>query len=192
MAKLKIRIYPDPVLSQKAAPMTDFGPLAQKLFDDMIETMHVEDGVGLAAPQVGISKQIFIACPTIRRGEEHVMVNPVIEKASGAAPLAEGCLSLPGISAEIVRATRLTLNYQDRHGVQRKIKVEDFFARVIQHETDHLNGKLLIDHFKGTAREKLLAQYEAAKNSKESPAKRRQVIMEQYKSGMARDPGPTP
>ena len=166
MAKLKIRTYPDPVLKKKALPATDFGPATQKLFDDMIETMHLADGVGLAAPQIGISQQIFIACPTMRRGEEHVMVNAVIEKKSGAAVAAEGCLSLPGISGEILRATKLRLSFQDRHGRKYAVEVEDFFARVIQHEMDHLNGILLIDHFKGAHREKLLAQYESAKAAK--------------------------
>ncbi len=166
MSKLKIRIYPDPVLKKKTAPVTDFGPVTQKLFDDMIETMHVSDGVGLAAPQIGISQQIFIACPTMRHGEEYVIVNAVIEKMSGAEVKAEGCLSLPGISAEIKRATKLRMKFQDRHGKCYTAELENFFARVIQHEMDHQNGILLIDHFKGKGREKLIAQYESAHTAK--------------------------
>jgi peptide deformylase len=166
MGKLKIRTYPDPVLKKKATPVTDFGPAMQKLFDDMIATMHVSDGVGLAAPQIGISQQIFIACPTMRRGEEYIMVNTVIEKKSGTATAAEGCLSLPGISGEIVRATKLRITFQDHLGRKRTAEVEDFFARVIQHEMDHLNGKLIIDHFTGAKREALLKQYETLKNQK--------------------------
>lgn len=164
MAKLKIRTYPDPVLKKKAAPVTDFSPAMQKLFDDMIETMHSADGVGLAAPQIGISQQIFIACPAMRRGEAHVMVNAVIEKKSGTTVATEGCLSLPGISGEIVRATQLRLTFQDRFGKKYAIEVEDFFARVIQHEMDHLNGILLIDHFKGKQREELITNYNHLKN----------------------------
>jgi peptide deformylase len=166
MAKLKIRIHPDPVLKKKAAPVTDFGLTAQKLFDDMIETMHVSDGVGLAAPQIGISQQIFIACPTMRSGQEFVMVNAVIEEKSGAAVAIEGCLSLPGISGEIVRATKLLVSFQDRRGKKHTAEFEDLFARIIQHEMDHLNGILLIDHFEGNSREKILAQYESAKAAK--------------------------
>lgn len=166
MAKLKIRTYPDPVLKAKAAPVTDFGPATQKLFEDMIDTMHVSDGVGLAAPQVGVSRRLFIACPTMRKGEEFIMANPVVESASGKESAAEGCLSLPGISAEVERATRLTLAYQDRTGKKFRMKVEDFFARVIQHEMDHLNGVLLIDHFTGRKRETLLAQYETAQTAR--------------------------
>ena len=164
MAKLKIRTYPDPVLKKKAAPVTDFGLALQKLFDDMIETMHVSDGVGLAAPQIGISQQIFIACPTMRRGEEYVMVNATLETKSGSAVSSEGCLSLPGISAEIVRSKKVRLTFQDRHGKKHTAEIEDFFARVIQHEMDHLSGILLIDHFKGKTREDLIAKFNELKN----------------------------
>ncbi|MDD3294882.1 MAG: peptide deformylase [Geobacteraceae bacterium] len=164
MAKLKIKTYPDPVLKKKTAPVTDFGPAMQKLLDDMIETMYVSDGVGLAAPQVGISQHIFVASPAMRRGSEYVMINTVIEKREGAAAGAEGCLSLPGLSAEIVRATQIRISFQDRHGKKHAAEVSDFFARVIQHEMDHLNGLLLVDHFAGAEREKLLAQYDALKH----------------------------
>ncbi|HOW58863.1 MAG TPA: peptide deformylase [Candidatus Omnitrophota bacterium] len=165
MTKLKIRTYPDPILSQRAAPVTDFGPLMQDLFDSMIETMHESDGVGLASPQVGISKQIFIACPTIRKGEEYVIVNPILESFSGKEFGSEGCLSLPGVFAEIGRATKIKFSYQDRHGKKFRLEVENFFARVVQHEMDHLNGKLLIDHFAGAKREQLLVQFEEAKRN---------------------------
>lgn len=164
MAKLKIRTYPDPVLKKNTVPVTDFGPVMQKLFDDMIDTMHVADGVGLAAPQVGISQQIFIACPTMRRGEEHIMINAAIAEKSGTSVTAEGCLSLPGISGEVARATKLRVTYQDRHGKRFTATVEDFFARVIQHEMDHLAGILLIDHFEGAPRERMIANYNALKN----------------------------
>ncbi len=164
MAKLKIRTYPDPVLKKKTAPVTDFGPVMQRLFADMIETMHASDGVGLAAPQIGISQQIFIACPTLRRGEEYIMVNAVIEKKSGTSIAPEGCLSLPGISGTVVRAAKLRLAFQDRLGKRCLIESEDFFARVIQHEMDHLNGVLLIDHFKGVARERLIENYYTLKH----------------------------
>lgn len=176
MAKLKIRTHPDPILNQKAAPVTDFGPTAQKLFDDMIETMYTSDGVGLAAPQIGVSRQVFIACPTMKKGEEFVMVNAVIESSSGEAVAAEGCLSLPGLSAEIARTTKIKLTYQDRTGKKIRADVREFFARVIQHEMDHLNGILLIDHFSGKKRDELLALYEKSKHSLPS----RQVILRQY------------
>jgi peptide deformylase len=166
MAKLKIRTYPDPILKKKAAPVTDFGPAMQKLFDDMIETMHTSDGVGLAAPQIGISQQIFIACPTMRKGEAFVMVNALIEKKSGNAVANEGCLSLPGIAVEIARATKLRLTFQDRLGKVHAAELADFFARIAQHEMDHLNGILLIDHFTGAKRKELIDRYTVLQEQK--------------------------
>src|SRR3989338_9168116 len=137
MALLKIKTYPDPILKQKAQPVSEFGSMEQRLFDDMIETMWVDDGVGLAAPQVGISKRIFIAVPTLKKGEEFVVVNPKIISLSGRELGIEGCLSLPGISGEVPRAIKVSLRYQDRFGTVREIEAKDFFARVIQHEMDH-------------------------------------------------------
>ena len=161
MAILKVRTYPDPILKKKAELLTQFGPEEQKLFDDMIDTMHVEDGVGIAAPQVGVSKQIFIACPTVKRGEEYVMVNGEISDPSGRALGVEGCLSVPGLSAEIPRATKLRFKYQDREGKAHERTLTDFFARVIQHEMDHLNGFLLIDRVDFNKRQELLAHYQS-------------------------------
>ena len=160
MALLKVRVYPDPVLKLKAGPQTDFGPEAQKFFDDMIETMHVEDGVGLAAPQVGISKQILVACPTVKQGEEYVICNPVILESSGRELGLEGCLSLPGVSGEVARAKKIKLRFQDRHGETHTAELKDFFARIIQHEMDHLAGLLLIDRVDFNTRQEMLAQYQ--------------------------------
>lgn len=160
MALLKVHTYPDPVLKLKAEPQTDFGPAAQKFFDDMIETMHVEDGVGLAAPQVGVSKQVLIACPSVKKGEEYVICNPVIVESSGRELGLEGCLSLPGISGEVARAKKIKLRYQDRKGTPHTVELKDFFARIIQHEMDHLAGLLLIDRVDFNTRQEMLAQYQ--------------------------------
>lgn len=162
MKLLKIRIYPDPILTQKAVTVTDFGPEQQAFFDDMIETMYVEDGVGLAAPQVGVSQRILIASPRGKRGEEHVIVNPEIYEAHGREVAAEGCLSFPGLSVEIPRATKIRLRYQDRHGKSVDVELKNFFARVIQHEMDHLNGILMIDHLSFMDRQRILAEYQFA------------------------------
>lgn len=160
MALLKIVTYPHPILKKKAEPLEDFGPSTQKLFDDMIETMHVEDGVGLAAPQIGVSKRIFIACPDAKPGAEYVMVNPEIYEALGQERDVEGCLSLPGICGEVVRAKKIRVRYQDRDGQLHDITARDFFARVIQHELDHLDGILLIDRVNFHERQKLLSEYQ--------------------------------
>lgn len=160
MALLKVKTYPDPILKKKTELVTQFGPEEQKLFDDMIETMVAEDGVGLAAPQVGISKRILIACPTLTRGEEYVFVNPEILEARGRELGLEGCLSLPGISGEIARAKTIRFRALDRNGKPLEIQIKDFFARIIQHEVDHLNGILLIDRVDFNKRQELLAAYQ--------------------------------
>ena len=160
MARLKIRVYPDPVLKKKAQPVTEVKPEDQALFDDLIETMYAEDGVGLAAPQVGISRQIIIVSPTLTPGEESVFLNPEILEARGRALGIEGCLSVPGISGEISRAKNIRFRALDRHGQPLEMEVKDLFARIIQHEIDHLNGVLLIDRVDFDKRQELLANYQ--------------------------------
>ena len=160
MTLLKVRTYPDPILKKVAEPLTEFGSKEQKIFDDMIETMHMEDGVGIAAPQVGISKRILIALPTITEGEEYVFVNPEIVESQGKQMGMEGCLSLPKISGEVPRAKTIRFKALDRKGNPIEMTVKDFFARIIQHEMDHLNGILLIDRLDFDKRQELLAAYQ--------------------------------
>ena len=160
MAILKIRTFPDPILKKKSDPVTQFGPEEQKLFDDMIKTMYLEDGVGLAAPQIGVSKRILIASPTMTPGEEYVFVNLEILEARGRELGKEGCLSLPGISGEIPRAKKIRFRAQDRQGRPVEMEITDFFARIIQHEVDHLNGVLLIDRVDFDKRQELLSGYQ--------------------------------
>ena len=160
MAILEIKFYPDPVLKKKAETLTQFGPEEQALFDNMIETMYQEDGVGLAAPQVGISKRVIVASPTMTEGEEYVFVNLEIFEARGRELGMEGCLSLPGISGEIPRAKAIRFRARDRQGKPVEMEAKDFFARIIQHEVDHLNGVLLIDRVDFDKRQELLAAYQ--------------------------------
>ena len=160
MTVLQIKLYPDPILKKKAETVTDFGPEQQQLFDEMIETMYAADGVGLAAPQIGVSKRILIASPTVTPGEEYVFVNPEVLEAKGREAGMEGCLSLPGISGEIPRAKVIRFRAQDRQGKPVEMEIKDFFARIIQHELDHLNGILLIDRVDFDKRHELLAAYQ--------------------------------
>lgn len=160
MAISKVRAYPDPILNKKAGPLTQFGPEEQKLFDDMIEMMYVEEGVGLAAPQIGISKRIFVASPTMTEGEEYIFVNPEILEMRGKELSLEGCLSLRGVSGEIPRAKVVRFRALDRHGKPVEMEVKELFARIIQHEVDHLDGILLIDRVDFDKRQELLASYQ--------------------------------
>lgn len=161
MALLKIRVYPDPLLKLKSQPLHAFGPEEQNFFDDMVETMWVEDGVGLAAPQVGISKRVLVAAPTVKKGEEYIMINPEIISSQGREAGIEGCLSLPGLSGEVPRAKKIKCRFQDRFGKTHEIEAKDFFARIIQHEIDHLDGVLLIDRVDFAQRQALLGQYQS-------------------------------
>lgn len=160
MAKLKIHTYPAPVLRKISEPVKSFGPAEQQLIDDMIETMFKGDGVGLAAPQVGISKRILVAVPTLKSAEAIVFVNPQIYEMSGHEMGAEGCLSFPGLSATVARASRIRVRYMDRKGKPQDIEAKGLFARIIQHEADHLDAVLFIDRIDFDTRHQLLAAYE--------------------------------
>ena len=143
MAVIKIRTLPDPVLRQKARKVTNLDSSVQKLIDDMIDTMHAAPGVGLAAPQIGVSLRIaVIEIP----GEEVVtLINPEVTKRQGERVVQEACLSVPGYQGEIKRSVTVKVKAQDRQGRQIRLKGEGFLAQALEHETDHLDGILYID-----------------------------------------------
>ena len=140
MALRKIVYFPDDPLTQRARPVENFGERLQRLIDDMIETMRANEGVGLAAPQVGLAKRVFVLQEP--DAEPIAFVNPEIITMDGLADGEEGCLSMPGIYAKVPRATRLLVRAQEPTGEEFEMEAEDFLARIIQHETDHLNGIL--------------------------------------------------
>ena len=156
MAILKLEVYPSDVLRKVAKPVGEVTTELIKLVRDMIDTMYTEDGVGLAAPQIGISKRIIIASPQAKPGTEKIYLNPKIIKKEGEELGLEGCLSLPGIAAEVNRAKKITFTAMDLDGNKLNIKAAGFFARIIQHEVDHLDGKLFIDHVAFSERRELL------------------------------------
>lgn len=135
---------PDPVLREKAKPVTKFNANLHKLLDDMAETMYDANGVGLAAPQIGILKRVIV----IDAGDENgliEMVNPEIIAREGEQFGPEGCLSIPGINGEVRRAMKVQVRGQDRHGQEFTMEGEELLARAFQHEVDHLNGVLFTD-----------------------------------------------
>lgn len=132
----------DPILREHAEEVKRFNTNLQQLLDDMAKTMREDDGCGLAAPQVGISKRIII----VDAGEGvREFINPVILEASGSEIKEEGCLSVPDRTGFVERATKLKVQAQDRNGELFACEAEGMFARIIQHEIDHLNGRLFID-----------------------------------------------
>ena len=144
MATLPIVSYPDPLLRRRAKKVSNIDSSVQRLINDMVETMHEVRGVGLAAPQIGVPlRVIVIELP----GEETIaMVNPEIVKRSGERLVIEGCLSVPGYRGEIKRSLKVTAKGLDLRGREIRIKGEGLLAQALEHETDHLNGILYIDH----------------------------------------------
>lgn len=140
---LKIRLYGDPCLRKKSIPVAEVGAGERMLIKSMIATMHQAKGIGLAAPQVGINQRIFVT--DIGAGPLAV-INPRIIKKSGSAVLEEGCLSIPEVTVLVKRPQRITVRYTDEHNRTKEMTCEDLLARVVQHETDHLDGKLIIDY----------------------------------------------
>ena len=146
MSVLSVRIVPDPVLRQKSHCVETFDASLKSLIADLVDTMFASDGVGIAAPQVGVLSRVIICCDTAKRGDEQVFVNPEITKRTGEESSVECCLSVPGVSGEVKRATFITVKAQDCEGRPLELEAEALFARILQHELDHLNGVLFIDH----------------------------------------------
>jgi peptide deformylase len=144
MSVLPLCVRPDPVLRRKAQKVTNIDRSIQKLVDNMIDTMRAVSGVGLAAPQVGVSLRVaVIEIP----GEEVItLINPEVVKKQGERSLIEACLSVPGYHGEIKRAVRIKVKAQDRQGKHIRITSEGLLAQALEHEIDHLNGTLYVDH----------------------------------------------
>jgi len=153
MAIYSVVKYPDPILLQKTDHVDKIGDRERVLIRDMIETMHSQSGVGLAANQIGIARRIFVASPDGERGQELAFFNPEIIKSAGSLKESEGCLSVPNLWEPIRRYKRVTLKATNLKGRAVVIKAEGLLARIFQHEVDHLNGKLFI-HRLGLLRRK--------------------------------------
>jgi len=144
LAVLPIRLVDDPILRQKAKRVSSIDASIQRLINNMVETMHEASGVGLAAPQVGVSLRVIV----IEAPEEEllVLINPQIVKKSGERMVDEGCLSIPGYRATVKRSESVTAKGLDRHGKEIRIKAKELLAQALEHEIDHINGVLYIDY----------------------------------------------
>ncbi|MFH1435913.1 MAG: peptide deformylase [Pseudomonadota bacterium] len=156
MALREIKIFPDPALRKTAEPVTAFDEALRNLVNDMIETMVAHSGVGLAAPQVGVSQRVIIIDAGPEDGDEDdegedrrrmlILVNPEIAEEEGELTWNEGCLSFPGIYEDINRASRVVVNACDIDGVNIMVEGEGLLAVALQHEIDHLDGALIFDY----------------------------------------------
>jgi len=143
MNLMQIRKIGDPVLRSKAKKISTLTKKTNDLIDNMFETMYAEEGVGLAAPQVGILKRIAVV--DIREGNKIVLINPEIIEEEGKAIREEGCLSIPGETGNVIRSEKIKVRSLDREGNEIEFEAEGLEARAIQHEIDHLDGILFID-----------------------------------------------
>ncbi len=160
MALLGIRVLGDPVLRQSTTPVTDFGPGLQQLIDDMFETMHAAHGIGLAAPQVGRSERLAVIEV---KDVPYVLVNPEIVEREGKLKWEEGCLSIPELYGDVMRSKRVVVQALDRHGESFELEGTELLGVCMQHEIDHLDGKLFIDHLSFLKRQKALSNWEKEK-----------------------------
>src|ERR1051325_6020152 len=145
---LEVVKYGDPILTERAEEVTEFDETLRKLVDNMFETMYGAPGVGLAAPQVGILKRLFVMdCSSGKNKKQKiVLINPVIETEEGEQVGDEGCLSFPGVFIEVKRPQRVVVRAQDLNGTEISLDVMDLQARRVSHETDHLDGELFINY----------------------------------------------
>ena len=154
MAVLNVRRYGDPVLRRRANPVDAVTPDIRRLANDMIDTMYDEVGIGLAAPQVGVSMRLMVVGDEEGRGAQ-VLVNPAVTAQGGTITAEEGCLSLPGIFAQVTRSEWVTLEAHDLEGKPVAITARGLRSRVFQHEIDHLDGVLFIDRLEPVLRDRI-------------------------------------
>jgi peptide deformylase len=144
VAPYEIRIFGDPVLKQRASEVTDIDGTLVRLAEDMVQTMYAAPGLGLAAPQIGVQKRLFVY--DLQDGEgPRVVVNPVIAESDGEWTYEEGCLSVPGLAWEITRPDAILLTGHDLDGNELALEVDELASRCFQHELDHLDGILLLE-----------------------------------------------
>ncbi len=159
MAKLDVLHYPNSVLRKKCEAIDVIDDDVVQLAHDMLETMYVDKGIGLAAPQVGVSRRLIV----LDIGDGPLMlVNPKIVAAEGSDTMEEGCLCLPGINVEVERSARVRVSGLDLAGKELDIDADDLLARALQHEIDHLSGTLIIDKVSKLKRDLLIKKYKKA------------------------------
>ena len=159
--------YGDRGLVTKAEPVTTFGDTLNRLIDDLVETMYAAPGIGLAAPQIGVPLRLFVVdiMAGQKGGQLITVINPEFVERVGMQLEEEGCLSLPGFNATVVRPSRAVIKAMDRDGTERLIEGEDLLARAFQHEMDHLDGTLFVDRLRGIKRDVIVRKIQKLQRS---------------------------
>jgi peptide deformylase len=170
MSKLTILEFPDPRLRTKAQPVTVFDAALKQLAADMLETMYEAPGIGLAATQVNVHRQLLVLDVTEEKNQPMVLVNPRIVSSEGSQTYQEGCLSVPGIYADVDRADRIRVEAQDAEGNALAFDADGLLAVCIQHEMDHLIGKLFVDYLSPLKRDMVRKKLEKQRRHAAEPA----------------------
>jgi peptide deformylase len=176
MTKLAILEYPDPRLRTKAQPVAVVDDALRRLADDLLETMYAAKGVGLAASQVDVHKRLLVLDVSDTHDQPLILINPEILSAEGRAPGEEGCLSLPGIYDKLERATRIRVRALDRNGQPFELDAEGMLAVCIQHEMDHLEGKLFVDYLSELKRQLIRRRLQKERRQRSSGSELRASV----------------
>jgi len=160
MARLEVLHYPDPRLRKKAIPIKTIDGVIRTLASDMLETMYAESGIGLAATQVDVQKRLVVIDLSETRDQPMFLINPEIINCEGTEQMQEGCLSVPGYFDVVERAEKVTFSYLDLDGGRQEIHADGLLAVCVQHEIDHLDGKLFIDYLSPLKRRRLRKKLE--------------------------------
>jgi peptide deformylase len=176
MAKLTILEFPDPRLRNKATPVEAFDAALQQLIDDMFETMYTAPGIGLAATQVDVHKQLLVLDVSDSKDQPMVFINPQIISTDGEQIYQEGCLSVPGIYADVTRANQVRVQALDRHGSPYTIEADGLLAICIQHEMDHLAGKVFVDYLSPLKRDLVRRKLEKSRRNRSDAGSREHAL----------------
>lgn len=168
MAKLRILEFPDPRLRTRAKPVETVDDRLRQLIDDMFETMYDAPGIGLAATQVDVHQRLLVADVSPDKSEPRVLINPVIIEKDGVEVMEEGCLSVPGIYEEVERAENIKVRYIDRDGVEQESEFDGLLAVCVQHEMDHLEGKLFVDYLSEAKRQRIRKRLQKERRHQDS------------------------
>lgn len=169
MAIMPILEFPDPRLRKKAAPVVRVDEELNRLVDDMFETMYAAPGIGLAATQVDVHQRLLVADVSTEKNAPYVLINPEILEKDGVAVTEEGCLSVPGFYEEVERANHIKVRFLDRNGAVNEREFEGLMAVCVQHEIDHLDGRLFVDYLSEAKRQRIRKRLEKERRQQPVP-----------------------